>query len=169
MTFGYDARFLGPSVSSLEDDAMDLLIRLRTIRLTKHTGHRPIIFIAHSLGGLVVKQALIIVHSQAGFSDILVSTRAILFLGTPHKGSKHISRAALMSRILVAAGLKLAKHRFQLLTSNCDALNSLGDLFQKIAANISIISFYETETTPGLGSVVGSNLSNLAALTYTGR
>ena len=77
-------------------------------------------------------------------------------MGTPHKGSKHASRAVLLSRMLAATGLKLAKHRFQYLTSNCEALSSLGDLFQKIAANISIASFYETEVTQGLGSVVST-------------
>ena len=169
MTFGYDARFLGPSISTLEDDAMDLHIRLRQLRLTTQTGSRPIVFIAHSLGGLVVKQALITAHSQADFSDILLSTRAILFMGTPHKGSKHATRAALLSRMLMATGLKLAKHRFQLLASNCDALSNLGDLFQKIAVNISITSFYETETTPGLGSVVSSSPPNVAPLTLAGR
>lgn len=50
---------------------------------------RSIVFIAHSLGGLVVKEVLR--RSQededAGIQDIVESTKAIVFLGTPHRGS----------------------------------------------------------------------------------
>ena len=53
---------------------------------------RPIIFIGHSLGGLVIKQALVIAsqseHSQddntAGYVDIINSTIGIVFLGVSH-------------------------------------------------------------------------------------
>ena len=54
---------------------------------------RPIIFIGHSLGGLVIKQALVIAsqseHSQddntAGYVDIINSTIGIVFLGVSHR------------------------------------------------------------------------------------
>lgn len=53
---------------------------------------RPIIFVAHSLGGLVVKRALIYSSEIRGnytehLRSVFVSTYGILFLGTPHKGS----------------------------------------------------------------------------------
>lgn len=51
--------------------------------------HRPIIFIGHSLGGLVIQKALL--HSDESpdelYSDVVDSTAGVVFLGTPHRGS----------------------------------------------------------------------------------
>jgi hypothetical protein len=52
---------------------------------------RPIVFVAHSLGGLVVKQALIEAKKQEHYDpaqyDIYECSSAIIFFGTPHRGS----------------------------------------------------------------------------------
>ncbi|OXV11944.1 hypothetical protein Egran_00299 [Elaphomyces granulatus] len=60
------------------------------------TERRPIIFLAHSLGGIVVKSALI--HSNsAGVSHnehlkaIKLSTYGVIFFGTPHQGTESAS------------------------------------------------------------------------------
>jgi hypothetical protein len=49
----------------------------------------PIVFIAHSLGGLIVKQALQFAHSMGGpeWQAIWKQTRAVVFLASPHDGS----------------------------------------------------------------------------------
>ena len=50
---------------------------------------RPIIFICHSLGGLVVQKALL--HSDESpdllYNDVVDSTADVIFMGTPHRGS----------------------------------------------------------------------------------
>lgn len=50
---------------------------------------RPLIFIGHSLGGLVIQKALL--HSDESpdvlSNDIVDSTAGVIFLGTPHRGS----------------------------------------------------------------------------------
>ncbi|KAH8889254.1 hypothetical protein GQ53DRAFT_870313, partial [Thozetella sp. PMI_491] len=50
---------------------------------------RPILFVAHSLGGIVVKEMLAICSTSSNeeFENILQSTAGIVFLGTPHRGS----------------------------------------------------------------------------------
>jgi hypothetical protein len=50
---------------------------------------RPIIFVAHSLGGILVKEVLrrSSESTQDSLNDIVRSTSAVVFLGTPHRGS----------------------------------------------------------------------------------
>ncbi|KAK4216771.1 hypothetical protein QBC37DRAFT_480297 [Rhypophila decipiens] len=49
--------------------------------------NRPLIFVAHGLGGLIVKEMLTRsdASSESGLRNILDSTVAVIFLGTPHR------------------------------------------------------------------------------------
>jgi pimeloyl-ACP methyl ester carboxylesterase len=68
MTYGYDAYFLrrhGPVVSHrIRDHAVDLLNALASSRQKDEADGRPIIFVVHSLGGLVCKDALLVANSS---------------------------------------------------------------------------------------------------------
>ncbi|KAI1130301.1 hypothetical protein F5Y10DRAFT_263195 [Nemania abortiva] len=70
----------------------DLLNELSRIR----PSGRRIIFVAHSLGGILVKEMLAICSTSPynQFEDILNSTAAVVFLGTPHRGSPMVSLGA---------------------------------------------------------------------------
>ncbi|KAF5702936.1 DEAD DEAH box helicase [Fusarium mundagurra] len=46
---------------------------------------RPILLLGHSIGGLLIKQALINAHSNPGYSAIKEATTGIIFFGTPHE------------------------------------------------------------------------------------
>ncbi|MCJ1465148.1 hypothetical protein MMC07_003764 [Pseudocyphellaria aurata] len=63
--------------------------RLAGHRARTGTQRRPLIFIGHSLGGLVIQRALL--HSDESpdvlYNDIVDSTAGVIFLGTPHRGS----------------------------------------------------------------------------------
>ncbi|KAK3303463.1 uncharacterized protein B0T15DRAFT_275791 [Chaetomium strumarium] len=59
-----------------------------------HHKHRPIIFIAHSFGGLLLKRSLVLANTVS--KHIAEMTRGILFLGVPHYGT----RAAFVASIL---------------------------------------------------------------------
>ena len=57
MTFGYNSRVLSKSISGINDYARDLLEQLRATRTVLDTDRNPVIFVCHSLGGIVVKKA----------------------------------------------------------------------------------------------------------------
>ena len=90
MTFGYESTVaFSKSVATLEDKALDLLNRVATKRSAIiNEDPRPIVFVCHSFGGIVVKKALIMAHDRSAdpdFKDVLDNTKAIAFLGVPRK------------------------------------------------------------------------------------
>ncbi len=63
LTYGYDAYIrhwvTGPvSKKTVYDHAGDLLSALEALRRNPSERNRPVLFVAHSLGGIVVKEAL---------------------------------------------------------------------------------------------------------------
>ncbi|PKK46375.1 hypothetical protein CI102_11067 [Trichoderma harzianum] len=91
ITYGYDADILHltrvAGQNTVREHAKTLINDLSALRTD--TAGRPIIFVIHSLGGLVIQDALLICNNpnDEGQSDILSSTRGIAFLGTPHAGA----------------------------------------------------------------------------------
>ncbi|KAF6513098.1 hypothetical protein HZS61_007356 [Fusarium oxysporum f. sp. conglutinans] len=87
MIYGYESSVgQSKSMQCLEDLATSFLNSLRALTSTPTT--RPIILVAHSLGGLIVKQTLISL-SKSKKEDDLKLVRAvygIVFFGVPHDG-----------------------------------------------------------------------------------
>jgi nucleoside phosphorylase/tetratricopeptide (TPR) repeat protein len=73
---------------SLPDRAVQVLDGMRLDK--RFRGERPIVFVCHSLGGLLAKQILRQAHDNAGNADpesMSRRTAAVLFLATPHHGA----------------------------------------------------------------------------------
>jgi hypothetical protein len=111
LTFSYPSSFYGdPTYTSIDECARQLLREI--IRDRRHPGKlrmcptrkkRPIVFLGHSFGGLVIKQALLIANEyvtdrtlhdtkeglreRQNYQDILSAVGGLFFFGTPHKGS----------------------------------------------------------------------------------
>ncbi|MCJ1431234.1 hypothetical protein MMC27_000585 [Xylographa pallens] len=107
MTWGYDSHvshfFGGPAnQTNLSGHAKDLLYGLDRKR---DVGHK-IIFVAHSLGGIIVKEVLRRSASdeEERLRDIASSTHAIIFLGTPHRGSGYASLGNIVQNIVAIVG-----------------------------------------------------------------
>jgi pimeloyl-ACP methyl ester carboxylesterase len=68
----------------LTDRALNVLATLH-VELTEQ---RPIVFVCHSYGGLLVKQMLRTAHETATeYRGLATRVKGIVFLGTPHSGS----------------------------------------------------------------------------------
>ncbi|KAI9790079.1 MAG: hypothetical protein M1816_005549 [Peltula sp. TS41687] len=88
MTFGYNAAAaFGQSTAGVIDHAKSLLNSLVDKREESEEIQRPLIFIAHSLGGIIVKQALFQARLDPAYQLIKDATLSLFFLGTPHRGS----------------------------------------------------------------------------------
>ncbi|KFY69520.1 hypothetical protein V496_00173 [Pseudogymnoascus sp. VKM F-4515 (FW-2607)] len=91
ITYGYDADVVNltrvAGQNTVREHSTNLINDLAALR--RDAAGRPIIFVAHSLGGLVCQDALLVCNNpnEEAQSDILSSTCGIAFLGTPHAGS----------------------------------------------------------------------------------
>ncbi|KAG4434243.1 hypothetical protein IFR05_010262 [Cadophora sp. M221] len=90
MQFSYPTSLADTASNNLKAVASELLRRLRDERKGCGPGlSRPIIFIGHSFGGIVVSEALILAK-DGDYSNIVTATVGLVFLGTPFQGSKAV-------------------------------------------------------------------------------
>ncbi|RSM16726.1 hypothetical protein CDV31_004498 [Fusarium ambrosium] len=92
LTYGYDAYVVKTEVSSkngLRDHAKHFLDQIVGDREMSDAVGRPLILVAHSLGGLVSKKAILISRNnpQPHLEDLYKSVKGIAFMGVPHRGS----------------------------------------------------------------------------------
>ncbi|ORY14347.1 hypothetical protein BCR34DRAFT_599325 [Clohesyomyces aquaticus] len=120
LVWGYDTRIArwGKAVNKnhLYSHGKDFLYSLCRQRKTG----QPIVFIAHSLGGIVVKEALAIssdADDDPDTSDVIKCTGAVVFMGTPHRGSEDMAATGEKGRKIASA---------LLVDSSSSVLDSLG-------------------------------------------
>ncbi|KAK4207199.1 hypothetical protein QBC37DRAFT_355718 [Rhypophila decipiens] len=96
-TWGYHTLVVDKKPLRLQNDsfahAKDLVIEVATARTTNGALARPIIFITHSTGGLLVKEALRIAEAERDgpLKEILQSTAGVVFMACPHRMSERSS------------------------------------------------------------------------------
>ncbi|MCJ1392169.1 hypothetical protein MMC18_005036 [Xylographa bjoerkii] len=156
-SFGYNAAFQSRStgkdnILNISDFAKDLLFSMKFAAGDKgkqlNMGQLPIIFVAHSMGGLVVKKALILGQYDQHYKDMVQAIRAVLFLSTPHRGT---NLAEILNRILTVSVFGHSRKQYiSELKSNSLVLQEINEQFRNLAPRLAIVSFYETfETTVG--------------------
>ncbi|WAN69851.1 hypothetical protein BJP36_37800 [Moorena producens JHB] len=143
-SFGYDAEgthWKNNSSMPLFDQASNLLDCLDIHDL----GKRPLVFITHSLGGLLVKKML---SSALTFQKqaILKQTKGIVFLATPHTGS-HL--ANLIDNIGVLAQTTVSVKE---LKAHHPQLRELNEWYRENVRSLGIATkvYYETQPVKGI-------------------
>ncbi|KAH8747989.1 hypothetical protein F5883DRAFT_697833, partial [Diaporthe sp. PMI_573] len=92
LTHGYDAYIARRRVAlsnRLIDLATNLLMNLTTNGAHYDASSRLLVFVAHSLGGLVYKEAILLSrdHPKTHLRGLFDCTKGIIFMGTPYKGA----------------------------------------------------------------------------------
>lgn len=140
-TYSYESDWLKGNVkTNLRQCGDQLLNVLLQNRSTEKEGRRPLVFIGHSLGGLIIKQALVLADHGDTYRDIRLSTAGIIFLGTPHEGS---DAAIYGVRLAQAVGHDTAL--LESLTKNSTALYGIARDFEASYSDTDIVCFYETK------------------------
>lgn len=168
-TWGYDADVVNKrpfrvvSNNTIEQHAANLCTDLANIRGGQKAS-RPLIFVVHSLGGLVVKTALLHANesrtqSMAHLSAVADSTFGIVFMGTPHRGSEQAHWGGILASVLgyvkqdnadLVNRLNKEEPRLALLQ---ERFSRLLELRKEAQQPIQVTCFYEELPVPVLGMV----------------
>ncbi|KAI1760241.1 hypothetical protein GGR53DRAFT_526336 [Hypoxylon sp. FL1150] len=160
LTFGYDTHIRHsvsrpPSQNRLIDHGGDFLCALEDCRRSDPS--RPLLFVAHSLGGLLVKETLRQSKSyeqeQPDRAHVYLSTVGIMFFGTPHAGSDPLNGVHhSLIRLIKALGWRVNDQVVQTLMPNSERLVMLNEEFIRMirARGWQIHSFQEEFAQAGL-------------------
>jgi hypothetical protein len=176
LTYGYDAYIVRSGVAGgnrLIDHATNLLHDLTTDRSNNNASSRPLIFVAHSLGGLVCKKAILLsrnnpdAHRRAVFD----CTKGVIFMGTPHKGSWMADWANIPASAL---GLVKSTNKklLELLETSNQLLESIQIEFWSMVRGLresgrrfEVTCFFEELPLHGAGMVVSKESATLEGYT----
>ncbi|KAI2603729.1 hypothetical protein GGR54DRAFT_622131 [Hypoxylon sp. NC1633] len=120
---------------------------------------RPIVFVGHSLGGLVIKEALLrsseYYHNQQDeeLGSVFACTKGIVFLGTPHRGSTLTPYGQIVAKIAKLALQNPNDKLLQLLESESPIMERQRKSFASISKDIGLAYVVE-ELPTALGIVV---------------
>jgi hypothetical protein len=156
VTYGYDTGVVASdSNQGISQLARTLLDGLAIFRQRTQTQQRPILFVCHSLGGVVLKEALVI-SSKAieakhkKLLEITTVTYGLVFMGVPNLGLKHNQL-----KTVVKDRPNQGFIRDLLVTSDGEAsqflsylTNEFSDLDRRRNQPFEIVSYYETKSSP---------------------
>ncbi|KAK3389407.1 hypothetical protein B0H63DRAFT_507002 [Podospora didyma] len=174
-SFGYPSEFaFSDSFATVQDYSRRLLSSIRDVRENENQESRPIIFVCHSLGGIVLKQALVFAHEDdVLYGNVLRSVVGAVFLATPHNGSDTASLGSIVGKILnigfatTTAGTQPKAIRTDLLdylSSDSTNLQDLAISVRNRLHNLTIVSFYESERQLPLSSLIVDKRSSILGI-----
>ncbi|KFY21533.1 hypothetical protein V493_07326 [Pseudogymnoascus sp. VKM F-4281 (FW-2241)] len=156
-TYGYASEVcFTQGTGNIDTFSRSLLEALKRERKSKNDRTRPIIFICHSMGGIVVKKALVTAKIEDSlFDNIRESVAAIAFLSTPHRGSSSTDLPLILAGVanfaLLGATRFLGTTRSDLieaLKKDSLGLKDISSNFRNQTINMNIASFTEQVITP---------------------
>ncbi|KFY32215.1 hypothetical protein V493_00408, partial [Pseudogymnoascus sp. VKM F-4281 (FW-2241)] len=176
LTWGYDAyvvRFSVTSKNRLIDHANNLLIDLTNDRASCSATGRPLIFVVHSLGGLVCKEAILLSQNnpEPHLCDVFKQTAGVIFMGTPHRGAWIADWMK-----IPASGLGVFKSTNKSLMEVLETSNQLLELInvrfwsmirgqRESGRRLEISCFFEELPLPVVGQIVSKESATLEGYT----
>ncbi|KAI9845130.1 MAG: hypothetical protein M1838_001858 [Thelocarpon superellum] len=136
------------SAATLSDHAESLLDRYRA--LSQPRCAVPILFVAHSLGGLIVKKArpdaLIRADThRVTYGQIRESTYGLVFSGTPHRGGHGVGPGKIAARIVRAFTGASNNDILRHLKRDSIFSQEVDDHFRAQLEDYKVVSFFETK------------------------
>ena len=150
-SFGYSADWgsTKESLLSVHDFGQALLGELaNSPDIAGGEQQTAIVLIGHSMGGIVIKKALLLAKQDPNCSEIYARIHSMFFLATPHRGA---DSANLLKNLLRVTGPKAYINDLQPGSTSSQVIN---DEFRHAYGNVQLYSFFETLQMSHLGIVV---------------
>ena len=146
MVFEYESQWFGRGsinqrLSSVADQLVQALYKQRS-----RGAKRPIVFVCHCLGGIVVEKAMVTAKlRQSDYPNIFMSVVGCVFLGTPFRGTKSTNKGTLLAQMAETVGLGADSGLVRVLEETSEILKDLLSDFSAIAkeSNMHIFCFFE--------------------------
>jgi hypothetical protein len=140
----------------LHEQTNNLLERLASYGI----GKRPITIIAHSLGGILVKEMLRVSKecTDDGWQQFAKNTKLVAFLATPHLGAE-------LASLIKFLAPRISSTHIDLLTNDSGYLRSLNQSYRDLAKILGIrtVPYYETYKTKKLALIVSPDSADPGA------
>jgi len=149
MLYGYDTKLHNShTFQDLEALASTLRLDLRTLATqdspNAKPSRKPLIFIAHSLGGIVVKEAIIQMKRDKDYLPLIDSIYGALFFGVPNNGLDISSLIPMVEGQPNQGFLHSLSKESQILRNQSREFPKAFDY----QGSSEILCFYETEMSP---------------------
>ncbi|KAH6651738.1 hypothetical protein BKA67DRAFT_626167 [Truncatella angustata] len=138
-TFGYHSGLRHESILGIRDFSHSLLGAIQDAPTIPRRQSVPLILVGHSMGGLVIKQALVLAHQLHEFKSLADRICAMFFLGVPHQGAEI---AHTLNRVLSLHGVRPFVHELYPSSSILAAINKD---FPYLSKDLRLFSFFETK------------------------
>ncbi|KAF1937380.1 hypothetical protein EJ02DRAFT_385756, partial [Clathrospora elynae] len=144
-TYSYGSDWRDSQVNtSLRECGQQLLEVLLQHRQRADEQRRPLVLIGHSLGGLVIQQALAIAVHGSSYTDLRLSVSGIIFLGTPFQGSGEAAYAQWLAMLIRLQEKKGNKYTLlKTLQKDSAGLHALSIDFWRSYGEYDMTCFYE--------------------------
>ncbi|XP_067900826.1 protein SERAC1 isoform X5 [Heterodontus francisci] len=130
---------------SLAYRGRELLTKLKAAGV----GDRPVVWVAHSMGGLLVKKMLLDASEDPEMRSMVQNTQGIVFYSVPHYGSR-LAEYSVSARFLLFPSVEVKE-----LSKDSPALRELNNNFTELVREqeVDILSFGEMSPT-NIGSMI---------------
>ncbi|RDW58022.1 hypothetical protein BP6252_13433 [Coleophoma cylindrospora] len=160
LLFGYNANVaFNTSTAGVSEQASNLLNRLDLKR--EGINDRPILFVCHSLGGIVVKQALVTAKLDDTYQAIRLATYGIVFFATPHQGGNHANLGDIAAKIAKRCLRNEDNSFMEALKKDSLFGEELIKSFRYQIEDFYVLSFVETRPYRKLGLIVDRKSATL--------
>jgi pimeloyl-ACP methyl ester carboxylesterase len=158
-TYGYNSHVVEDLFKANNKNSISQHGRDFSVQLERDVGQGPLIFVAHSLGGIIVKDAL------RRSKQCRERTKLVVFLGTPHRGSGLADWGKIATNLARLALHDTNSRLVQTLEVNNEVLDNINEQFVNLVDQhrISIHSFHEARGISGVKGLDGKIVEDFSS------
>ncbi|KAL4742399.1 hypothetical protein BDV11DRAFT_167246, partial [Aspergillus similis] len=148
MIYGYNSKLSSHGIDTILDYGRELMEEIKQVRNTKELQQRPLFFVAHSFGGIILAHCLVralqtMDDDHPAITSLYRATYGMILFAIPHKGLVIDD----IQKMLSKGGNQSRQQLLQQISNKSDLLvHQLAD-FKNLIRDRKVVSFYETEQT----------------------